>query len=535
MIDSLTEVQGALLTYTELHCEAVPADLHNPVAQLWVHLDAEYILRIFCANDALSEAPADASSVYYFVSRFSCHLPPELHAELQRLLGVFNYLLPMGMLELHPEEGIFFRHMLLTEEPVLDGLLGLDIVLALKSLLPMVFGWLQQVIEQAPLNQSIQPQIRQSFRDLLQYLPAQEPFNPHLQTPPPARQTSLNGFQNSSVLALSGSLLSTGLVAWATTNLSLGLLAGSLTILGGVGLGRYLNQNRQHKQAEQKKQKELQFFWQLLEVETIKLAYQDHALEQHRQHVIQKLAALATHPIVYPADVVRLRAQMRFLRELQSHLVERVHQLKLKRQELEDNRFQLVKERLSLQRLPELDSLALMQTGFASEDMLMQNLVVTLDYLEFPVQVLSPLSSKSPLILVYMRSHLPPLVMGWTRHWHQAPDSPQHSWMLSFELTLPGPVPLELWPQVQEILQVFNRFLPLGSLMSDRERQQISLRYRFVRLRGDLSAMLVLEILEVLASFGERLQQRLDECLQTRKDLAHILQETEAEFQALQL
>lgn len=533
-IDSLTEVLGAVLTYTDLQAEQIGSDEHNPIPQLMVHLSPHLSLRIFCANDAFSQTDlqGEVSSVYYFVVRYPETIAPELWGEVRRLLDVFNYLLPIGMLELHSQDGIFFRHMLLTEESVLDGLLALDIILALKFLLPHVFTWLQRVLMQPQaISPELQQEIKQEFRRILKLLPAMEPV---LSSSLPARPQRANVFKPTIPATLAGTgatlLLSSILVPGLQ---GLALLGGLCTLMAYVFRRRYLKQLTGRKD-----QLELRFFWQLLEVEAVKLAYQDHSLDQHRQSVLQKLNELGGFSVTYPSDVLRLRTQMRSLRELQAHLSHRSQVLKEKRQELDKNRTQLQTQRREL--LPELRAfsppaaLELEETGCASEDMLMQNLVVTLDYLDFPVRVLSGLPSHSPVVLVYLRPELPPMVVRWLRQWHQAPDSPSHSWMLCFDLALGVRIPPESWGRVQELLRMFNRFLPLGSLICDHSHQRVILRYRFVRMRGDLSTMLVMEILEVMASFAERLQRRLHECLDENKHLDRILHETELDFQTLQ-
>jgi len=167
---SLGEIQGALLTYTELETEQLSPSHDNPVEQLVIHLTPDCPLRIFCANDILNNTtdPKNVSSVFYFISRFPLRVEAPFVKEVQRILGLLSPLLPLGALELHPEDGIFFRYMLLTEEAILDGLLALDIILALQQLLPLVFDWLTDVLSQnLPISAEAQEKMRQHFRDLI--------------------------------------------------------------------------------------------------------------------------------------------------------------------------------------------------------------------------------------------------------------------------------------------------------------------------------------------------------------------------------
>ncbi|MEZ0371902.1 MAG: hypothetical protein ACAI44_22615 [Candidatus Sericytochromatia bacterium] len=538
---SLDEIQAALISYTSLQSERVDADPQQPVSQLLIRLapeqphgsdGQEYILRLFCANEVLEAGSEEVSSVFYFVIRYPEDIVPSLLSELQRLLGVLNHLLPLGTLELHPEEGLFFRHMLLTEDRSLDGLLALDIIQGIEALLPRVFDWIRQVLAQAAPGE-VHEQLRSQFRQLLQQTPMLET----LVLPPPAESQPRPQALSRSVLYAGGLTLGS-LIALIVL-----LLAGPLWAAGSAGvclaatvaLTRLYQQRHSRWLALREQQRQLRFYWQLLEVESIKLAYQDHALDQQQQQVESKLAELAAHPVDYPADILRLRGQMRSLRQLQSRLDQRSQQLRLKRQELEQSRFQLLRERLSL--MPEAEpvtaELSGLDAGFSSEDVLMQNLLVTLEYLDF--QVRSFAQGGSPVVEVIPRPRAPAISIRWLQRWHLAARQPEHTWMLCFDMTLPVHIPEPAWPRVQELLRVFNRFLPLGTLICDYARNQLTLRYRFVRLRGDLSTLLVMEILEVMACFGERLQQRLLECVTQQKQLETILQETEQDFQALQL
>lgn len=529
----LGEIQGALLSYTSLESEQLAADEGNPVTQLLVRLQGDTVLRIFCANDVLEAGAEETSSVFYFVARYAGEVPPRMRAELVRLLGVLNQLLPLGTLELHPEEGVFFRHMLLAEDAVLDGLLALDVIRCLDVLLQHIFGWLTQVLTpDAPSSPELQQQIRLQFRQLLQQLPLNPP--PRVLPPPP--RASVTGV---SFWVAYGLLLGLALVMAAMTGLLVNwawasVLAG-LSLMGGGAALIWRAQRRLGSPSHRDKRRQLRFYWQLLEVESIKLDYQNHSLEQHRQQVNQKLTELAERPVDYPADVLRLRTQMRFLRQFQMHLLQRTQQVRHQREELEHSRAKLLQERAELLAQGPPPDLLPLKRELGAEDVLMQNLVVTLEYLDFAVQLVAPGSGRSPALLVHLRPDLPPVVISWMRAWspENAP-TPEHSWMICFDLVLPQQIPESAWPRIYELLRLFNRFLPLGTLLCDYVNRQISLRYRFVRLRGDLSTLLVMEVLEVLATFGERLQQRLLECLADGKHLETILYEAEQEFLALQ-
>ncbi|MGV3526046.1 MAG: hypothetical protein ACO1RX_17635 [Candidatus Sericytochromatia bacterium] len=523
----LGEIQGALLSYTTLESEQLAADDGNPVTQLLVRLQGDTVLRIFCANDVLEAGAEETSSVFYFVARYTGEVPLRMRAELVRLLGVLNQLLPLGTLELHPEEGVFFRHMLLAEDTVLDGLLALDVIRCLDVLLQHVFAWLTQVLTpEAPSSPELQQQIRQQFRQLLQQLPLNAP--PRVFPPPPKLPASAVKWQSYGLV-----LGIAAVVAGITGFLFNGLWA----CVMGIGCALLLRsqQHRFVKPSHHEQRRQLRFYWQLLEVESIKLDYQSHSLEQHRQQVHQKLLELAERPVDYPADVLRLRTQMRFLRQFQMHLLQRTQQVRHQREELEHSRSKLIQERAELLTPGPQPDLLPLKRELGAEDVLMQNLVVTLEYLDFAVQLVAPTSGTSPALLVHLRSDLPPVVISWLRAWspENAP-TPEHSWMICFDLVLPQQIPDTSWPRIYELLRLFNRFLPLGTLLCDYVNHQISLRYRFVRLRGDLSTLLVMEVLEVLATFGERLQQRLLECLAEDKHLETILYEAEQEFLALQ-
>lgn len=530
----LGEIQGALLSYTSLESEQLAADDGNPVTQLLVRLQGDTVLRIFCANDVLEAGAEETSSVFYFVARYTGDVPPRMRAELLRLLGVLNQLLPLGTLELHPEEGVFFRHMLLAEDAVLDGLLALDVIRCLDVLLQHVFAWLTQVLTpEAPSSPELQQQIRRQFRQLLQQLPLNAP--PRVLPPPPKLPVAGASFWLSYGLLLGLALVLAGMTGFLVNWVWASVLAGLSLMGGGIALLWRSQQHRFLKPSHHEQRRQLRFYWQLLEVESIKLDYQNHSLEQHRQQVHQKLLELAERPVEYPADVLRLRTQMRFLRQFQMHLLQRTQQVRHQREELEHSRSKLIQERAELLTSGPPPDLLPLKRELGAEDVLMQNLVVTLEYLDFAVQLVAPTSGGSPALLVHLRPDLPPVVISWLRAW--SPENapmPEHSWMICFDLVLPQQIPDAIWPRIYELLRLFNRFLPLGTLLCDYVNRQISLRYRFVRLRGDLSTLLVMEVLEVLATFGERLQQRLLECLAEDKHLETILYEAEQEFLALQ-
>lgn len=252
--------------------------------------------------------------------------------------------------------------------------------------------------------------------------------------------------------------------------------------------------------------------------------------------MIQKLAHLASEPVQFPSDIVRLREQMLFLRHLQSHLIQRSHQVKLKRQELQHNRTLLLQERkvLALKAAdPQLKTDSAL-AGLSSEDMLLQNLLVTLDYLDFKARFITSSEDVSPVLLVKMRPLLQPLTLRWVRPWHTQTPAPEYTWMLCLDQQIPIHIPESVWPRVKEVTRLFNRFLPLGSLIMDHQRSQVALRYRFIRLRGDLSPLLVMEIMEVMATFGERLQHCVQACIDGRRHIENILYEVEQEFLTLQ-
>lgn len=533
-INSLSEVLGAVLTYTDLPIESMPVNDNNSVPQLLIQLEKSVSLRIFCANDAVTalESLGDVSPVYYFIVRYPEPVSADTAQYLQPVLDIFNTLLPVGMLETQAHNGLFFRHILLTEEPVLDGLLALDIIQVLRHLLPHIFSWIKRVVVQAELmSTELQTDIKQEFRTLLQLMPAAEPVLKRL--PPPSIRNKHYVQQNviPAFLAGSGALLI--LVSILMPALS------ALAILGLLGtvMAYWWRQRYLQFQGGQKEQKELRFFWQLLEVDAVKLAYQGHSLELFQQSVRQKLRDLSTQSVDYPSDILRLRNHILNLKQVQVHLMQRAIRLKNQRQELDFNRanLQVQKNTLMAERSATVSqplALELENTGFASEDMLMQNLIVTLDYLDFNVRIVS--ENDVPFILVYVRPGLPPLTIRWMRQWYQAAEQATHSWMLCFDLTLNLSASESVWPRVQELLRMFNRFIPLGALICDHKHDVIVLRYRFVRLRGDLSTMLVMEILEVMASFAERLQQRLIQCRDEKTHLASILSETEQDFQMLQ-
>lgn len=539
-LGSLAEVKGALLTYTHLNVEQIEDSPQDNIEQLLIALSPSCTLRVFCANTLLPperEQPPTSkeekvSSVFYFVSRYPASIPIRFNSELRRLLSVLNQLLPIGGLEIH-DEGVMFRYMLLSEERILDGLLALDVIQGLQKILPAVFEWLDTLLQEESPSEKQKHQIKQRFQHLLSQMP--------LLNPVPLTQVSLSPKtprRGTAQLQLWFALSSCLLMATLFMNFDfLTAFFGSLGIAMAYTLiMRLWQQQYNQQQIRENRRRQLQFSWQLLESEGIKFAYQEHVLEQHRHEMIQKLAHLASEPIQFPSDIVRLREQMLFLRHLQSHLIQRAHQVKLKRQELQQNRTLLLQERkvLALKAAdPQLKTDSAL-AGLSSEDMLLQNLLVTLDYLDFKARFITTPEDISPVLLVKMRALLQPLTLRWVRPWHTQTPAPEYTWMLCLDQQIPIHIPENAWPRVKEVTRLFNRFLPLGSLIMDHQRNQVSLRYRFVRLRGDLSPLLVMEIMEVMATFGERLQHCVQACLEGRRHIENILYEAEQEFLTLQ-
>ncbi len=549
LLGSLAEVKGALLTYTDLEVKQIE-DAQREVEQLFIHLSENCTLRLFCANALLQPNPSSqpdpsnspspsghetekVSSVFYFVSRYTEPISHVLNTELHRLLSVINRLLPIGALEVH-EEGVVFRYMLLSEERILDGLLALDVVRGLQQLLPAVFEWLDQLLHQPhPVSAQQLEKVKSHFQDLLTRMPILQPV--HLNQLPAPHRITQRGAHLQMALALSSCLLVASLFVnatdWSTALVGSALVGCMYVLIMRLWQHQYYRQARQRK-----KRKQLQFSWQLLESEGIKFAYQEHVLEQHRHEIIEKLTGLKHEPVQYPSDIVRIREQTLFLRHLQSHLIQRAHQVKLKRKELQKNRTLLLQERKTLdvrstQSPLHMDSAL---AGLSSEDMLLQNLLATLDYLDFKARFVSAEDDVSPVLLVKMRPLLQPLTLRWIRPWHEHQPAPEYTWMLCLDQQIPIYIPDEAWPRVREVVRLFNRFLPLGSLTLDYQRHQVALRYRFVRLRGDLSPLLVMEVMEVMATFAERLQHCVQSCLDGRVHIENILYEAEQEFLSLQ-
>ena len=374
LLGSLAEVKGALLTYTQLDIKQVE-DAQKEVEQLFIGLSEDCTLRLFCANSLLQSTPENekVSSVFYFVSRYTEPISHVLNAELHRLLSVINHVLPLGSLEIQ-DEGVVFRYMLLSEDRILDGLLALDIIRGLENLIPAVFEWLETLLQQ---SQSIGPKktepVKQHFRQLIEKMPILEPVQLGGLTAPKHKSSQWDE-QLQLLLAVSSCFLV------ATLFMQFDFIS---SLLGSIVVAciyvitiRLWHHQYYRLQRQQKRQKQLLFSFQLLESEGIKFAYQEHALEQHRHEMIQKLANLANEPVQFPSDIVRLREQMLFLKHLQSHLIQKAHRVKLKRQELQKNRTLLLQERKVIAQhaaQPHLNSDSAL-AGVSSEDMLLQNL-----------------------------------------------------------------------------------------------------------------------------------------------------------------
>lgn len=535
-MSELDEIQAALIAYSELPSQKQLVDRDSPLQELAISLNSgkDYILKVLSSRQYLEQEPIsldqsaklsanpelpESSSVFYFQAHYPHKLSRVLHKDLQRLLEILNQLLPIGRLEILPELELVYRYTLLSEKTSektgLDSLLVLDVVLGIKGFLPAIFDWLEQVLLQSQSGR-LSEALRQQFRQLLQILPSLT----HPETTSALKSARVFPWRKLQlgVLGLTALLCLLWQPGVWTTLLALGtgLLSGRLYWL--------LHQ--------EKAQRQLTFYSQLLEIETTRLAYQHHSMHQQRHYLDQRMAELEAQPIDYPADILRLRQQMMSLRQWQEQLQTREASVDLKHRELEQNRFELFKKQLRFKSAPkrlELFKLTPLDSkNDCPEDLLLQNFAHSLDYLGYEIQF-------RPHDAGFMQIQIPgsPLAvhLHWLQRWHQA--HPRHSWMLYLDLPLPLKVSEASWLETQKILRLFSQYLPLGTLLYDFNHQQLSLRYQMLRLRGDLNPWLLIEALELLSSFGEHLQQRLRDYLTGHKSLELVLKESEQALEEL--
>lgn len=107
----------------------------------------------------------------------------------------------------------------------------------------------------------------------------------------------------------------------------------------------------------------------------------------------------------------------------------------------------------------------------------------------------------------------------------------ENSDMLQFHVRLPFSVQSGQAEGVQRLLMAYNAFLPLGRFEYEAAAQVVSFRYRWHLFQRDIDGLVLIEILETILYFIERLGFRIESVASGKRPVADVLRD-EIQFKA---
>lgn len=537
--DLLSMIQALLLAEDLAEAEIVTADSEQPQRLLVpLNLDTEtpLLLQLLVTEPVENTHPENntpSAAILYFFAEIPLTESAAVRAEVPPLLALLNPLLPLGSLEISSRHNLYYRYGLLHEMVWPDPRSAIEIIATLKETLPPLTHYLQQVLQATPpLPSGRLEDLQQEFRQLLSQRTSPWPILPVHPLKPkvsPLLRFSL-AYLGMAILALTLGTLAT---AWSYP--LLGLSIGLMLLLPGFATVWFYQQKARQQLQQQKLQQKFKFYLHILETERLRVLSHQNQIERQRDSLDYALMHQRQTLPDTPQQLLRLHQRLKQLISCQEQLMQMLTGLKKRLRDLELSRENLLQEihNLSqplseafLPKSPELEDTSQPQELIS---LLLLKLASLLNYLDFESQTW-PASAELPTYLQVSMTHSLILISGRT-DWKQPQSStvPQ-TWMLQFEAPLMLSVPEAQLRPVQELLIHFNRFLPVGSASFDRRRKQVVLRHRFVRLQGDMSNFLVIEILEMLDFFARKLKDKLQYFLEKSPPLEDILQQLESEF-----
>ncbi len=561
----LKDIYSVLLTRYHREAQWFEAGPEQTALLLPLGADPDPVqLQLFSADAPVrlpQEDHAPSTGILYFFSEFA--LPGENFnsADLAKLLSYLNYILPLGSLELSPARSIYYRYGLLTEAPWVESRSATDIVLLLDQLLPRFKAWLEKILTgHPPISADLYQELRHDFQDLLNHRVRSRLAHPPARSLPRERLSEIRhglGYFGVGFTAVVGSTL---LTPWIGSSWGLGL--GLLTLIPGFGLVYRSQMNHRKLHRIQKKQAKFNFYFQILESEQTRVSSHIQQIQSYRDQNDYSLMHMRQSAPESPSQLLRLHTQSKQIVAFQERLLQRSTDLKKRKADLELSTEHLkLEHQLFVSGLEPKTNASIIAASpeiqpFGEEPLwpLLLRLASMLNYLDFQTTPCPhPEDPAKGVLLVDLPQRPQALQISALADWlpteeirTQVPQlesqlepqqasqqRSQQSMMLCFQVGLDLTLPPEKLNETAELLVHFNRFLPIGAIQLQPQTREIVFRHHFVRLQGDISNFLIIEILEILSFFSQKIGEKLNDFFHSDKTMSEILSDTETEFLSL--
>jgi hypothetical protein len=553
----LKDIYSVLLTRYQREAQWFEAGPEQTALLLPLGVESDPVqLQLFSADAPVrlpQEDHAPSTGILYFFSEFA--LPGEnfSSAELAKLLSYLNYILPLGSLELSPARSIYYRYGLLTEAPWVESRSATDIVLLLDQLLPRFKAWLEKILTgQPPISADLYQELRHDFQDLLNHRVRSRVAYPPARSLPRERLSEIRHGLGYFGVGFTAVVASTLLTPWMGSSLGLGL--GLLTLIPGFGLVYRSQMNHRKLHRIQKKQAKFEFYFQILESEQTRVSSHIQQIQSYRDQNDFSLMHMRQSAPESPSQLLRLHTQSKQIVAFQERLLERSTDLKKRKADLELSTEHLkLEHQLFVSGLEQKTNASVVVRSpeiqpFVEEPLwpLLLRLASMLNYLDFQTTPCPhPEDSAKGVLLVDLPQRPQALQISALADWlpteefgsqvleKETQQAPQQSMMLCFQVGLDLALPPDKLNETAELLVHFNRFLPIGAIQLQPQTREIVFRHHFVRLQGDISNFLIIEILEILSFFSQKIGEKLNDFFHSDKTMSEILSDTETEFLSL--
>ncbi len=553
----LKDIYSVLLTRYQREAQWFEAGPEQTALLLPLGAESEPVqLQLFSADAPVrlpQEDHAPSTGILYFFSEFA--LPGEnfSSADLAKLLSYLNYILPLGSLELSPARSIYYRYGLLTEAPWVESRSATDIVLLLDQLLPRFKAWLEKVLTgQPPISADLYQELRHEFQDLLNHRVRSRVAHPPARSLPRERLSEIRHGLGYFGVGFTAVVASTLLTPWMGSSLGLGL--GLLTLIPGFGLVYRSQMNHRKLHRIQKKQAKFDFYFQILESEQTRVSSHIQQIQSYRDQNDYSLMHMRQSAPESPNQLLRLHTQSKQIVAFQERLLQRSTDLKKRKADLELSTEHLkLEHQLFVSGLEQKTNASVLAGSSEIQTLgeeplwpLLLRLASMLNYLDFQTTPCPhPEDPAKGVLLVDLPNRPQALQISALADWLPSeefvpqasetelqPES-QQSMMLCFQVGLDLALPPDKLNETAELLVHFNRFLPIGAIQLQPQTREIVFRHHFVRLQGDISNFLIIEILEILSFFSQKIGEKLNDFFHSDKTMNEILSDTETEFLSL--
>lgn len=553
----LKDIYSVLLTRYQREAQWFEAGPEQTALLLPLGAESEPVqLQLFSADAPVrlpQEEHAPSTGILYFFSEFA--LPGEnfSSADLAKLLSYLNYILPLGSLELSPARSIYYRYGLLTEAPWVESRSATDIVLLLDQLLPRFKAWLEKILTgQPPISADLYQELRHDFQDLLNHRVRSRVAHPPARSLPRERLSEIRHGLGYFGVGFTAVVASTLLTPWMGSSLGLGL--GLLTLIPGFGLVYRSQMNHRKLHRIQKKQAKFDFYFQILESEQTRVSSHIQQIQSYRDQNDYSLMHMRQSAPESPSQLLRLHTQSKQIVAFQERLLQRSTDLKKRMADLELSTEHLkLEHQLFVSGLEQKTNASVLAGSSEIQTLgeeplwpLLLRLASMLNYLDFQTTPCPhPEDPAKGVLLVDLPNRPQALQISALADWLPSeefvpqasetelqPES-QQSMMLCFQVGLDLALPPDKLNETAELLVHFNRFLPIGAIQLQPQTREIVFRHHFVRLQGDISNFLIIEILEILSFFSQKIGEKLNDFFHSDKTMNEILSDTETEFLSL--